>query len=128
MVCGHSLYLYEVGQMCKEMFSERGFSPAYMPFPDPLVRAMAYVKPELRGFVDALGKKTEHYDHKLKKDLGFECRPLRDTVRDTMESLIEFEIIHPPSTVLRTAVWVGGAAAVGLVAYGVGRYFELKLW
>ncbi len=63
--------------------------------PDVLVRFLALFDPSLRGVVADLGEHTHFSNAKARTELGWQPRPLDETVVDCARSLIANGIVHP---------------------------------
>jgi nucleoside-diphosphate-sugar epimerase len=65
--------------------------------PNLLVRGMALFDPGIRSVVGGLGKRTELSSEKARSSLGWEPRPIEDTIAETGESLIRHGAVAAPA-------------------------------
>jgi hypothetical protein len=69
--------------------------------PNVLVRGIALFDKGIRLTVPMLGRTEQLSSEKARRELGWSMRPVRETVLDTAESLIEFGVVP----------WAAGASS-----------------
>lgn len=83
------LWMKDVAQILRERLgTDAGKVPSRVA-PDVLIRAMGLFDPSIRSIVSDLGKSTAYTAEKAKTTLGWEPRPIADSVADTAQSLVE---------------------------------------
>jgi nucleoside-diphosphate-sugar epimerase len=60
--------------------------------PDLLIRAMALFDPSVRSIVGDLGEEATYSAEKAKRMLGWEVRPVGDSIADTAQSLLDRDL------------------------------------
>ena len=63
--------------------------------PNLLIRAMALVDPSVRTIVGDLGQSPTYTADKAKTTLGWNSRPIEDSITDTARSLVERGLSGP---------------------------------
>ena len=85
---GDFLWMSEIAGTLRERLGARAGRVPRRTLPDPLVRALALVTPELRSITPLLGQKRLFSSAKARRTLGFDPRPATTTVVDCAESLL----------------------------------------
>ncbi|WP_373284289.1 hypothetical protein [Nocardia paucivorans] len=93
---GEHLWMREMAEVPAEEFDPRGFRIPTRGLPDLLVRAVALVDRDLRLTVPTLGRVERFGADKARRDLGWTMRPVRETLRDTADSLLRHEVVAAP--------------------------------
>jgi dihydroflavonol-4-reductase len=83
------LWMQDVGQILRERLGPAAAKVPTRVAPDLLVRAMGIFDPSIRSIVSDLGQSTTYTAEKAKTVLGWESRPIEDSIADTAQSLIE---------------------------------------
>ncbi|MFE3442895.1 SDR family oxidoreductase [Nocardia sp. NPDC059180] len=94
---GEHLWMRDLGRLLSEEFGPRGFRVPTRQLPDLLVRAIALVDKTVRLTVPSLGNRERLSAERAERELGWTMRPVRDSVRDTTESLLRFGVVSMPS-------------------------------
>ena len=84
--------LVEIAQIMRTGLGAAGSRVPRHRVPSWLVRALALARPGLREIVPELGNRKQISNAKAKTVLGWQPRPLRDTILDTSHSLIDIEL------------------------------------
>ncbi|MEV0299103.1 NAD-dependent epimerase/dehydratase family protein [Nocardia sp. NPDC050710] len=119
-VCaGPNLWMREIAATLAAEFGPRGWRVPTRELPDALVRLSSVADAGVRMVVPNLGHPVEVDASDTCSELGWEMRPVTDTVISTAESLIEYGIVGPPRTPRRKKL--GQRRRSGLTAFaGVG--------
>jgi nucleoside-diphosphate-sugar epimerase len=83
------LWMQEVGEILRERLGAAASKVPTRVAPNLLVRAMGVFDPSIRSIVSDLGQSTTYTAEKAKTLLGWEPRPIEDSVADTAQSLVE---------------------------------------
>jgi dihydroflavonol-4-reductase len=89
------LWMQDVGQILRERLGPAAAKVPSRVAPDLLVRAMGLFDPSIRSIVSDLGQSTAYTAEKAKAVLGWEPRPIEDSIADTAQSLIERGLAGP---------------------------------
>lgn len=82
------IWFRDIARLLRQELGAHGAKASARPMPDLLFRALALFSPQLRQLLPSLGRQT-HLDHgKATRLLGFQPRPLRDTILEGARSLI----------------------------------------
>ncbi|WP_328396523.1 SDR family oxidoreductase [Nocardia sp. NBC_00416] len=103
---GEHVWMRDMAELLAAEFGPRGFRIATRGLPDRLVRLVAVFDRGLRLTVPALGRVERVSADRARRELGWTMRPVRETVRDTADSLLRQRIVAPP----RRASAPGGRA------------------
>jgi dihydroflavonol-4-reductase len=90
------LWMGEMGSVLRERLGDGASKVPTRTVPNLLVRGMALFDPALRSVVGGLGKRTELSSEKARRTLGWEPRPIEDSIAETGASLIRLGG-HPTS-------------------------------
>ena len=90
---GDHVWMADMGRMLAEEFGPRGFRVPTRVVPDVLVRAIALFDKGIRLTLPTLGRSELLSSEKARRELGWSMRPVRETVLETAESLIEFGVV-----------------------------------
>ncbi|WP_280450942.1 SDR family oxidoreductase [Nocardia cyriacigeorgica] len=94
---GEHLWMRDLGRLLAEEFGPRGFRVPTRQLPDLLVRAIAVVDKTVRLTVPSLGQVERLSAERAERELGWTMRPVRDSVRDTAESLLRLGVVAMPA-------------------------------
>ncbi|TLG09816.1 aldehyde reductase [Nocardia cyriacigeorgica] len=94
---GEHLWMRDLGRLLAEEFGPRGFRVPTRQLPDLLVRAIAVVDKTVRLTVPSLGQVERLSAERAGRELGWTMRPVRDSVRDTAESLLALGVVPMPA-------------------------------
>jgi dihydroflavonol-4-reductase len=89
------LWLQDVGRILRERLGPAAAKVPTRRAPDLLIRAMALFDPGVRSIVGDLGQSATYTAQKAKTMLGWQPRPVADSIADTAESLIERGLAGP---------------------------------
>ncbi|MCD7441142.1 aldehyde reductase [Streptomyces lincolnensis] len=87
-VAGHSLRVVEIAGILRDRLGQRAAQVPTRELPVWLARALGAVNPELRLLRHQLGRDLDATSTKAEKLLGWQARPIEDTVAETAESLL----------------------------------------
>jgi dihydroflavonol-4-reductase len=82
------LWMAEIGEVLRARLGEAASKVPTRTVPNVMVRAMALFDPGIRSVVGSLGQRTNLSSEKARTTLGWEPRPMEDTIAETGESLI----------------------------------------
>jgi dihydroflavonol-4-reductase len=83
------LWMKDVGRILRERLGpDAGKVPTRIA-PDLLIRAIGMFDPSVRSIVSDLGQSTTYTAEKAKTTLGWQPRPIEDSIADTAQSLID---------------------------------------
>jgi len=88
---GPFLWLSEVAAILRERLPREAAKAPGRVVPKPLIRLMGLFDPSVRSIVGDIGKKATYSAEKAKTVLGWEPRPIEDTIADCARSLIAKE-------------------------------------
>ncbi|MFE7799619.1 SDR family oxidoreductase [Nocardia sp. NPDC057440] len=93
---GRHVWMREMAAILAAEFGPRGFRVPTRGIPDLLVRAMAVFDKSVRLAVPTLGRPERLSADKAHRELGWRMRPVRETLLDTAQSLIEHGVVATP--------------------------------
>ena len=82
------LWMGEIGDVLRERLGDAASKVPTRKIPNFVVRGMALFDPGIRSVVGGLGKRTDLSSEKARTTLGWNPRPMEDTIAETGESLI----------------------------------------
>lgn len=88
---GPFLWLSEVARILRQNLPEEASKAPERIVPKPLIRLMGLFDPSVRSIVGDIGKEAHYSADKAKTMLGWEPRPIEDTIVDCARSLISKE-------------------------------------
>ena len=91
---GTFAWLADVARILRERLGPEARKVPTRVAPDVLVRFLALFDPSLRGVAEDLGDRTEFSNAKARTELGWQPRPLDDTVVDTARSLLASGLVR----------------------------------
>jgi len=91
------LWMAEIGQVLRDRLGDAASKVPTRTIPDLLVRGMALFDAGIRSVVNGLGKRTELSSEKARSTLGWEPRPIEETIAETGESLIREGVVSAPA-------------------------------
>jgi dihydroflavonol-4-reductase len=83
------LWMKDAARILRERLGPDGAKVPTRVAPDLLIRAMGLFDPSVRTIVNDLGQATSYTAEKAKTTLGWQTRPIEDSILDTANSLIE---------------------------------------
>jgi len=83
------LWMKDVARILRERLGAGAGKVPTRVAPDLMIRAMGLFDPSVRSIVNDLGESTAYTAEKAKTMLGWEPRPIEDSVADTAQSLLE---------------------------------------
>lgn len=87
------LWMKDVARILRERLgTDAGKVPTRVA-PDLLIRAMGLFDPSIRTIVNDLGESPSYTAEKARTTLGWEPRPIEDSVADTAQSLVEHGLV-----------------------------------
>ena len=87
------LWMKDVGRILRERLGSAAAKVPTRVAPDLLIRAMGVFDPSIRTIVSDLGQSATYTAEKAKATLGWEPRPIEDSIADTAQSLIERGVV-----------------------------------
>jgi dihydroflavonol-4-reductase len=91
------LWMKDVAEILRERLGAGAAKVPTRVAPDLLIRAMGLFDPSVRTIVNDLGQSTTYTAEKAKTTLGWETRPIDDSIADTAQSLIARGLAGKPS-------------------------------
>ncbi|MFF9624821.1 SDR family oxidoreductase [Streptomyces griseosporeus] len=85
---GHSMRVLDIARILRHRLGDRAAKAPTRELPVWLTRALGVVNPELRLLRHQLGRDLDATSAKAEQLLGWQARPIEDTVADTAESLL----------------------------------------
>jgi dihydroflavonol-4-reductase len=82
------LWMQDVGRILRERLGPAAAKVPTRVAPDLLIRAMGLFDPSVRAIVGELGQSATYSADKAKTTLGWEPRPVEDSIVDTAQSLV----------------------------------------
>jgi len=89
------LWLAQVACILRERLGSDARNVPSHVAPDVLVRILAFFDRSLQGVVADLGERTELSSEKARNELGWQTRPLDDTIVDCARSLLAKRLVSP---------------------------------
>lgn len=83
------LWMQEVARILRERLGSAAAKVPTRVAPNLLIRAMALFDPSVRSILSDLGESFSYTAEKAKTTLGWEPRPIEDSIADTAQSLID---------------------------------------
>ena len=87
----------EVAEQLNREFGPRGYTVPTRGVPNFLVRFVALFDKAVRRIVPDLGQQKNYDSSAIRRDLGWQTRPMDESIRDTAESLIELNVVKDRS-------------------------------
>ncbi|MEU4342006.1 aldehyde reductase [Nocardia sp. NPDC023852] len=94
---GEHLWMGEIARIVADEFDPRGFRVPTRQLPNWVVRAVAVFDRGVRLTLPTLGRTERLSAEKARRELGWTMRPVRETVLDTAESLVQYGIVERPT-------------------------------
>jgi nucleoside-diphosphate-sugar epimerase len=85
---GRSLWVRDVAAILRERLGERAHNVPTREMPIWATRGISLVNPQLRALRSLLGKNLDATSEKARRVLGWQPRPVEDTITETAESLL----------------------------------------
>jgi nucleoside-diphosphate-sugar epimerase len=92
---GGPVWMGDIARMLKDEFAPRGYRVSTRPVPPWVIRVAALVSDEAKLAADMVGAAHEISAEKARRDLGWTQRPVRQTILQAAELLIEQGIVRP---------------------------------
>jgi dihydroflavonol-4-reductase len=86
---GEFAWMSQVAEILRARLGEDAEKVPTRGVPDLLVRAMGVFDPGVRSIVGQLGRRSNYSSDKARSTLGWETRPLEETVTETARSLLD---------------------------------------
>ncbi|MFC9896781.1 SDR family oxidoreductase [Nocardia sp. NPDC127579] len=96
IAAGEHLWMRDLGRTLATEFDARGYRVPTRVLPDLLVRTIALFDKTIRLTVPTLGIQERLSSEKARRELGWTMRPVRDSILDTAESLIQHGLVSAP--------------------------------
>ncbi len=87
------LWMQDVGRILRERLGPAAAKVPTRIAPDLLIRAMGIFDASVRSIAGDLGKSYAYTAEKAKASLGWEPRPIEDSIADTAQSLVERSLV-----------------------------------
>lgn len=97
VLAGDFMWMREIAAVLAEEFGPRGYRVPTGTMPTWLLRTVALFDPSVRQALDFVGRTELVTADKARRELGWAMRPVRDTIVDTADSLIEMGLAPNPS-------------------------------
>ena len=92
--CAHKFaWMRDLARILDAEFSSQGYKIPTRPLPDFLMRFLAIFDKTAAMYVPNLGRTIAYSNAQIKRVLGWQPRPLAESVIDTGKSLIEFDVV-----------------------------------
>lgn len=102
-VCaGEHLWMADMARLLADEFDPQGLRVPTRQLPDWLVRSIALFDKGVRLTLPGLGHAERVSAAKATEELGWKMRPVRETVLDTAQSLLEHGVVEGPSVPLQS--------------------------
>lgn len=82
------IWMREIAQLLRSDLGDAGRKVTRRELPDWLIRALALVQPEMSQLVPMLGRDYTYTTAAARNLLGWQPRPVAETIRDTGRSLV----------------------------------------
>lgn len=93
---GEPMWMADMARILADEYNPRGFRVTTRVLPDWLIRTVALADKGIRLVVPTLGRAEHVRADKARAELGWTMRPVRDSLLDTAESLIESGVVPVP--------------------------------
>jgi len=97
ILAGEHVWMREMAAMLAAEFNPRGYRVPTGALPTWLLRVIALFDPSVRLALDFVGRRELVSADKARRELGWTMRPVRDSVLDTANSLIELGLAPNPA-------------------------------
>lgn len=92
-ISGHSLWMIDLARMLKRRLGNRAAKVPTRESPNWIVRLMALRDPTVRMMAAQLGKVMDASSEKAERLLDWQPRPVEDSLVETAESLLRFDLV-----------------------------------
>jgi nucleoside-diphosphate-sugar epimerase len=96
IAAGDHVWMQDIGRVLAEEFGPKGYRPPTGKLPYPVMWLVARFDKSVRLVLQYVGKREEVSHEKARRILGWEPRPLRETIIDMANSMIEKGLIPAP--------------------------------
>lgn len=93
ILAGENVWMREIAAVLAEEFGPRGYRVPTGSMPTWLLRLVALFDPSVRQALDFVGRSERVTSDKARGELEWNMRPVRDTIIDTANSLIEMGLV-----------------------------------
>ncbi|MGK8522488.1 SDR family oxidoreductase [Nocardia asteroides] len=93
---GEHLWMADMARILAGEYGPRGFEVPTRQLPNWVVRSVALFDKGVRLTLPTLGRTESLSAEKARRELGWTMRPVRESVLDTAESLLQHGIVAPP--------------------------------
>jgi len=90
---GGQCWMRDLALILQKHFADRGYNVPTRQIPDPLVRLLAMINPKVRIVVPELGWDYTVSTERIKRVLGWQPRPLTETIVDQAESMVQLGLV-----------------------------------
>jgi dihydroflavonol-4-reductase len=97
ILAGDHMWLREIAAVLAEEFNPRGYRVPTGGVPTWMLRLMAPFNRTVRLALDFVGRRELVSADKARRELGWTMRPVRDTILDTANSLVELDLAPNPA-------------------------------
>lgn len=97
VVAGDFMWMQDIAAVLAEEFNRRGYRVPTGSMPTWLLRLVALFDPSVRQALDFVGRRELVTADKARRELGWTMRPVRDSIVDTANSLIELGLAPNPA-------------------------------
>lgn len=97
ILAGDHLWMREIAAVLAEEFNPRGYRVPTGSMPTWLLRLVAIFDPSVRQALDFIGRMELVTADKARSELDWTMRPVRDTILDTANSLVEMGLVPDPA-------------------------------
>jgi nucleoside-diphosphate-sugar epimerase len=96
VVAGDFMWMRDIAAVLAEEFNPRGYRVPTGTMPTSLLRMVGLFDPSVRQALDFVGRMELVTADKARSELGWTMRPIRDSIVDTANSLIELGLVPSP--------------------------------
>lgn len=93
LATGELVWLADIANVLRENFKSYSRAIPSIILPNPVMHALALMKPELRELTCSLDRKNRHSTAKAEAILGWRPRPAHESIVDCAKSLIEWRLV-----------------------------------
>lgn len=97
ILAGGNMWMREIAAVLAAEFNPRGYRVPTGSMPTWLLWLVARLDPSIRAGLAFVGRRELVTADKARRELGWTTRPLRDTIVDTANSLVELGLAPNPS-------------------------------
>ncbi|WP_194816198.1 aldehyde reductase [Nocardia sp. XZ_19_385] len=101
VAAGEHVWMQDMGRVLAAEFGPRGYKVPTRALPNLLVRTIALFDKGVRLTLPMLGVREQLSSEKAHRELGWTMRPVRESILDTAESLVQYGVVGPKGRVDR---------------------------